>query len=520
MKDMISSSAHTSIPCLSSVVGGTATFALINNASATNACYNTGSNAVGNVDFWISQVTPQYGQTANGYRVFNISTSGVILADNYLGEPNCTSQTSCITYRNATGIKGDTPGSSQAPFATYAIPIGTPNTGPIYFPTDGTPWGIRLTGPGADGSYIVSWQSGMPKLGTNPLLFADPQYNGTPQIGKASVSFSPSQGQSLIRPTVTLSGNVYSYIRALDATVAANQGYSYLSPYISHVIIPALALSPGKPYYYTVATNTNGTWLKSNEKGPFSPLPTSPTFPLIIGLLADNGQTINSSLTASRMAAMNLSAIIHPGDYSYADNYAANDPNSLVTGTGSGGHNDNRHDSFHAMWETVLSKTPELHCAGNHEMELGQCATVDSKGNIISNSSCKITPTTFNFSFPTNWPFQAYTWRSPVPGSTLDTIGDINKNMYYSTVIGGLITLITLNNYSPFYPGTPQYNWAVSAFESFDRSLTPWLIVQFHAPIFHTYFTHYKEQECFASIYEPIFYRYGVDLVLSGHGEY
>ena len=42
-------------------------------------------------------------------------------------------------------------------------------------------------------------------------------------------------------------------------------------------------------------------------------------------------------------------------------------------------------------------------------------------------------------------------------------------------------------------------------------------MVQFHAPIYHTYYTHYKEMECFASLYEPLFLSHGVDLVINGH---
>ena len=64
---------------------------------------------------------------------------------------------------------------------------------------------------------------------------------------------------------------------------------------------------------------------------------------------------------------------------------------------------------------------------------------------------------------------------------------------YYSTVVAGVITLITLNNYIPFHEGTPQHNWAMEAFAKVDRTQTPWLFVQFHAPPYHTYLTHYKE---------------------------
>ena len=85
--------------------------------------------------------------------------------------------------------------------------------------------------------------------------------------------------------------------------------------------------------------------------------------------------------------------------------------------------------------------------------------------------------TTTSFSYPTNYPFQSYSARMPVPGTTAN-FGDINANLYYATVLGGVATLITLNNYIPFYAGTPQYVWAMAEFAKVDRKKTPWLIVQ------------------------------------------
>ena len=46
--------------------------------------------------------------------------------------------------------------------------------------------------------------------------------------------------------------------------------------------------------------------------------------------------------------------------------------------------------------------------------------------------------TTTSFSFPTNFPFQSYSARFPVPGTT-SNFGDITQNLYYSTVIGGKV---------------------------------------------------------------------------------
>ena len=125
-----------------------------------------------------------------------------------------------------------------------------------------------------------------------------------------------------------------------------------------------------------------------------------------------------------------------------------------------------------------------------------------------------------------------------------------------------------MNNYVPFHKGTPQYEWAMKEFASVDRKMTPWLFVQvgncllgsghtamcvlpvfskrrpvrrphpllavsprrllthphtkpapafssapvplpapqFHAPPYHTYYTHYKEMDCFLSVWEDVFY--------------
>ena len=59
--------------------------------------------------------------------------------------------------------------------------------------------------------------------------------------------------------------------------------------------------------------------------------------------------------------------------------------------------------------------------------------------------------------------------------------------------------------------------WFVQHIAAVNRGLTPWLVVMFHAPFYHTYYSHYKEMECFRAVYEPLFLSYGVDLVISGH---
>ena len=56
--------------------------------------------------------------------------------------------------------------------------------------------------------------------------------------------------------------------------------------------------------------------------------------------------------------------------------------------------------------------------------------------------------------------------------------------------------IIVLNNYIPFAIGTAQYNFFLADIAAVNRAVTPWLIVTFHAPPYHTFATHYKEMEC------------------------
>ncbi len=101
-----------------------------------------------------------------------------------------------------------------------------------------------------------------------------------------------------------------------------------------------------------------------------------------------------------------------------------------------------------------------------------------------SGIAANINYTTTSFSFPTNYPFQSYAARFPSPGTT-SGFGNINKALYYSTIIGGKVKLITMNNYVPFHEGTPQYKWAMREFASVDRTKTPWLFVMVSGLLLH-----------------------------------
>ena len=42
------------------------------------------------------------------------------------------------------------------------------------------------------------------------------------------------------------------------------------------------------------------------------------------------------------------------------------------------------------------------------------------------------------------------------------------------------------------HAGSPQHTWVMAELAAVDRMVTPWLMVQMHAPVYHSYVNHYK----------------------------
>ena len=91
-------------------------------------------------------------------------------------------------------------------------------------------------------------------------------------------------------------------------------------------------------------------------------------------------------------------------------------------------------------------------------------------------------------------------------------------NAYYSFTFGPSKHIV-LSSYSSFREGSLQHDWLLSELKSVDRSITPWLIVTLHCPLYTTFQTHHTElftTEAQA-ILEPIFVGNTVNFVIAGH---
>ncbi|GKY99070.1 hypothetical protein MPSEU_000862700 [Mayamaea pseudoterrestris] len=91
-------------------------------------------------------------------------------------------------------------------------------------------------------------------------------------------------------------------------------------------------------------------------------------------------------------------------------------------------------------------------------------------------------------------------------------------NAYYAYTYGPA-RMIMISSYSDMSINSTQYKWIESELQSVDRSVTPWLLVVLHTPLYNTFSLHQKDPQIAAARehLEPLFVDYQVNMVLSGH---
>eukprot|EP00668_Euglena_longa_P004889 GGOE01005730.1.p1 GENE.GGOE01005730.1~~GGOE01005730.1.p1 ORF type:complete len:527 (-),score=103.30 GGOE01005730.1:288-1868(-) len=212
-------------------------------------------------------------------------------------------------------------------------------------------------------------------------------------------------------------------------------------------------LKPGTKYFYQV----------EGDQRTFSFRMPSDHLPMKIGLTGDVGQTAVSNATLRALAAFDPDMIFFAGDLSYADGWGW------------------RWDSFGRLMEVAATRYPFLACPGNHELLGGEAY-------IHYNS---------RWSMPHRW-----------SGSP--------DNTFFSYEVGP-IHLISLNSYAATTLGSIQSNWLLQDLGTVRRSVTPWIVVMFHAPYYNSNRGHQGEASAMRSDVEELFYNAGVDVVVSGH---
>ncbi|KAK9829245.1 hypothetical protein WJX72_004731 [[Myrmecia] bisecta] len=214
--------------------------------------------------------------------------------------------------------------------------------------------------------------------------------------------------------------------------------------------------------------------------------------PVAMGAIGDHGQTFDSVRSRDLLAELaNGQIVLHMGDLSYADTYGYNN--------GKPGPFPLRTDSYFRMMSGLFSTTPLMATPGNHEFEGPQPGT----GSV----------------------FKSYRTRLVNPAATfgnLPPVGASNNLLYYSFDYAGVhvVSMAAYNNRVPARDAsdfTDQLTWLQADLQGFSRAKTPWLVVFFHAPWYNSYVSHHDEGEPMRKAFEAMFFKYGVDLVLTGH---
>ena len=342
--------------------------------------------------------------------------------------------------------------------------------------------GLTLAQQATVAAVQISWH-----MGDNTLNAAIP--NGTPPPGQkspaafvprgvafaATISYGTSAGSLTSTATFNTSNmNCLQYFRPYSQAIAIGLALTYTSPYICHATVTGLTPTTGYQFTIAASTTVGGTTTTyATPSATLSPTATTYSFNTMIPpstaagpstgypfnwvLMADVGQTYNSSLTAQYIQVYdntvlagqgNLDMILNVADLTYADNHGPqtpNLPNTVLNAAGSyvsgvGGTNQQRWDSWFTMWQPVVGSTSIVHAAGNHELDLQTGITLSSVDGPSTYGY-----TTSNVQGQPNIPMQS--WATRVPNGALPqaSIGDIWSSAWFSQNLGP-VHLIVLNN--------------------------------------------------------------------------
>ncbi|RDW74923.1 hypothetical protein BP6252_06065 [Coleophoma cylindrospora] len=321
-----------------------------------------------------------------------------------------------------------------------------------------------------------------------------------------------------------------------SATYATSRTYS------NAVILSSL--TPATTYYYKIVS-TN-----SSVEQFFSPRTagdkTSFTISAVIdlGVYGVDGYTIEADLskksliptidpslnhtTIGRLAATidDYELVIHPGDFGYADNWFEK-PKNLFDEV----------DAYEAILEQfydqlapIAGRKPYMASPGNHEAD---CEELDFTTALCPTGQKNFTDfmNRFGQTMPTAFASTSSNDTAKINANKAKQLA--NPPFWYSFEYG-MIHVVMFDtetdftnapdspggsaglNSGPFGATNQQLEFLEADLASVDRTVTPWVIAGGHRPWYSTGGSGNQCSEC-QTAFEPILYKYGVDLGIFGH---
>lgn len=286
---------------------------------------------------------------------------------------------------------------------------------------------------------------------------------------------------------------------------------TYQSPWIWHLPVDGLEAGRKRLWYKIVVKNERGREIAATDVYHFL-TPPARHEPTSLALVGDLGQTENSTKTMhhiwrasssssqrnTRYNPYPVTQVLIAGDLAYADS----DPH--------------RWTSWFALMEPLLRILPLHVAAGNHEVE---CDT-DTNDLFVPYEHYFRVPNRIDDAdiLPIDDDYRKTLWNGDCSAPSQFQAHYDYGNAFYSFE-HGLAKIIVLSSYSHSTKESVQYEWLADELDNYDRSVTPWLIVSFHAPLYTSFLGHLHEIEArlMRESMEPLFLQYGVNFVVSGH---
>lgn len=354
--------------------------------------------------------------------------------------------------------------------------------------------------------------------------------------GEGGMHVSWNTYSQLSNPTVRYGVKPDALVRQASSDVSVT--YKTSTTYNNHVKITGLR--PNTQYYYLPQDSNETTpysFKTSRVAGDRTPFEVAVAIDMgtmgVDGLSTTTGKGAGGALKPGELNCIqslenfidDYDFLWHTGDIAYADAWLKEEIGGYIPNTTiADGYKvyERLLNDYYDQMQPISSKVPYMIGVGNHEANCDNGGTTDKTKNITYTVSiCMEGQTNFtgvrnHFRMPSaeSGGLENF-WYSFDHGMVhfiqYDTETDLGHGLIGPDEPAG-----GNENSGPFGIMNQQVDWLEKDLANVDRTVTPWIVVAGHRP---WYASNANTSSCWAcrDAFEPLFYKYGVDLVLSGH---
>ncbi|TAQ86417.1 hypothetical protein B7494_g5261 [Chlorociboria aeruginascens] len=328
----------------------------------------------------------------------------------------------------------------------------------------------------------------------------------------------------------------------LDSQACSTSSDTYATSRTYSNAVTLTGLTPATTYYYKIVS-TN-----SSVEHFFSPRMTGDKTSFAMSIVIDLGvygadgftiemdqtkrdtiPSVDPSLNHTTIARLaeninDYELVVHPGDFAYADDWYLK-PKNLLDGVNA---YEAILEQFYDQLAPIAGRKAYMASPGNHEAD---CEEIDYTTFLCPEGQKNFTDfmNRFGQTMPTAFSSTSSNATAKISANTAQQLA---KPPFWYSFEYGMVHVVMFDTETdfadapdgpggsagldsgPFGAPNQQLQFLEADLASVDRSVTPWLIVGGHRPWYAL-----GDEQCTAcqTAFEPLFYKYGVDLAIFGH---